>query len=105
MYKVILALIFLFGAENISFSQSFNSKTLMSIADEKITVKDFLRVYNKNMPVGVIGRSSNNSKIREELSWEPNFDLKTGKTLCHRAWELFLVHLTKKNDRSAFING
>ena len=49
MYKVILVLTILFGVENISFCQSLNSKTLMSIADEKITVKDFLRVYNKNM--------------------------------------------------------
>ena len=73
MYKVILALIFLFGAENISFSQSLNSKTLMSIADEKITVKDFLRVYNKNMDL-VQDQSQKN--IDDYLKLYINYKLK-----------------------------
>ena len=73
MYKVILALIFLFGADNISFSQSLNSKTLMSIDNEKITVKDFLRVYNKNMDL-VQDQSQKN--IDDYLKLYINYKLK-----------------------------
>lgn len=73
MYKVILVLTLLFGAENISFSQSLNSKTLMSIADEKITVKDFLRVFNKNMDL-VQDQSQKN--IDDYLKLYINYKLK-----------------------------
>ena len=34
--------------------------------------------YNKNMPVGVRGRSSNNEKVFKELKWQPNYSLYDG---------------------------
>ena len=73
MYKVILVLTLVFGAEKISFSQSLNSKTLMSIADEKITVKDFLRVYNKNMD---LVKDQSQKNIDDYLKLYINYKLK-----------------------------
>jgi len=43
------------------------------IADYKVS-----RQYNTNMPVGVRGRSSNNEKIKKELSWAPQYTLYQG---------------------------
>ncbi len=79
--------------EQVSINQMID--IIEGIADYKVK-----RVYNKNMPVGVIGRSSNNSKIREELSWEPNFDLKTGLEKTYQ-W-IYNMISNNKNSKTIF---
>ena len=57
--------------EQVSINQMIDM--IEDIADYKVS-----RQYNTNMPVGVRGRSSNNEKIKKELSWEPQYTLYQG---------------------------
>jgi len=57
--------------EQVSINQMID--IIEDIADYKVS-----RQYNTNMPVGVRGRSSNNEKIKKELSWEPKYTLYQG---------------------------
>ena len=57
--------------EQVSINQMIDM--IEDIADYKVS-----RKYNTNMPVGVRGRSSNNEKIKKELSWEPRYTLRQG---------------------------
>lgn len=57
--------------EQVSINQMID--TIEDIANYKVS-----RQYNINMPVGVRGRSSNNDKIKKELSWEPQYSLRQG---------------------------
>jgi len=57
--------------EQVSINQMIDM--IEDIADYKVS-----RQYNTNMPVGVRGRSSNNEKIKKELSWEPQYTLHQG---------------------------
>ena len=57
--------------EQVSINQMIDM--IEDIADYKVS-----RQYNTNMPVGVRGRSSNNEKIKKELSWEPRYNLRQG---------------------------
>ena len=65
------------------------------IADYKVD-----RIYNTNMPIGVRGRSSNNDKIRKELSWEPKYKLKEGLEKTYHWIEDMLIN--KKNESLIF---
>jgi len=57
--------------EQVSINQMIDM--IEDIADYKVS-----RQYNTSMPVGVRGRSSNNEKIKRELSWEPQYTLHQG---------------------------
>ena len=47
MRNLNLFICFIFSLNNLLHSQDLSSKILMSIDEDKITVKEFLRVYNK----------------------------------------------------------
>ena len=49
MRNLNLFICFIFSLNNLLYSQDLSSKILMSIDEDKITVKEFLRVYNKNL--------------------------------------------------------
>ena len=57
--------------EQVSINQMIG--IIEDIAEYKVN-----KIYNNSMPIGVRGRSSNNDKIRSELSWEPKYSLKQG---------------------------
>jgi nucleoside-diphosphate-sugar epimerase len=45
---------------------------------EKISNTKFKKNYQINKPKGVMGRNSDNTLIRSQLSWEPKFNLMQG---------------------------
>ena len=55
------------------------------------------RQYNINMPVGVRGRSSNNEKIKKDLSWEPKYSLRQGLEKTYNWIENMIIN---KNNES-----
>ncbi len=59
--------------EQVSINQMID--IIEEIADYKINKK-----YLPNKPKGVRGRSSDNTKIRKDLAWEPSISLKNGLT-------------------------
>ena len=73
---------------NSNFQEPINigSSEMISITDlyQKIisvvglSINDFKFTYNKEAPVGVRGRSSDNTLCKQVLNWEPNTLLKTG---------------------------
>lgn len=67
------------GPINIGSEEQVSINEMVSIIEE-IANYSVVRKYNKNMPIGVRGRSSNNDMIRRELSWEPSYNLKEGLT-------------------------
>ena len=79
--------------EQVSINQMID--LIEEIADYKVD-----RIYNTNMPIGVRGRSSNNDKIRKELSWEPKYKLKEGLEKTYHWIEDMLIN--KKNDSLIF---
>ena len=79
--------------EQVSINQMIN--LIEEISNFKVEKK-----YNTNMPVGVRGRSSNNSKIESQLSWSPNFTLMEG---LHRTYTWIESCLkNKKNSYKVF---
>jgi len=67
------------GPLNIGSEEQVSINQMISIIEEIAQYK-VKRIYNTSMPVGVRGRSSNNNKVKEQLSWSPNFTLKQGLT-------------------------
>jgi nucleoside-diphosphate-sugar epimerase len=63
---------------------SINELYQMIISIIGLDPSDFKFSYNLNAPVGVRGRSSDNTKCKNELNWEPNTTLKTG---IHKTFE------------------
>ena len=63
---------------------SINELYQMIISIIGLDPSDFKFSYNLNAPVGVRGRSSDNTKCKIELNWEPNTSLKTG---IHKTFE------------------
>jgi peptidyl-prolyl cis-trans isomerase SurA len=49
MIRFFLVLNLLIGSVNFTIAQSIDSENLMTIGGETISVKEFLRVYNKNI--------------------------------------------------------
>ena len=45
---------------------------------EKIADVKLKRAYDLNKPQGVMGRNSDNTKIKQLLGWEPSIGLKDG---------------------------
>jgi len=62
---------------NLGSSQLVTINQLVDIVEDIAGVK-VKRVYDKNAPRGVMGRNSDNSKILEELDWEPSIELQIG---------------------------
>ena len=65
------------GPINIGSEEQVSINQMVDIIEEIAGYK-VNREYNLSMPVGVRGRSSNNDKIRNELSWEPSYSLREG---------------------------
>ncbi len=59
---------------NLGSSQLVTINQLVDIVEQIAGIK-VNRIYNKNAPIGVMGRNSDNSKILSELNWEPSTDL------------------------------
>ena len=79
--------------EQVSINQMID--LIEDIADFKVN-----RKYNKDMPTGVRGRSSDNQKIREELNWEPSYNLKDGLKITYHWIEDMLKN--RKNESLVF---
>lgn len=66
-----------YGPINIGSEEQVSINQMIDMIEDIADYKVF-RKYNTNMPVGVRGRSSNNEKIKKELSWEPRYTLREG---------------------------
>lgn len=62
---------------NLGRSELVTINELLSIVEE-IAGVEVKRKYNLSAPQGVRGRNSDNTLIKEKLSWEPEIDLHTG---------------------------
>ena len=62
------------SSEMISITDLY--KKIISVVG--LSINDFKFTYNKEAPVGVRGRSSDNTLCKKVLNWEPNTLLKTG---------------------------
>ena len=65
------------GPINIGSEEQVSINQMIDIIED-IAQYRVSRQYNTQMPVGVRGRSSNNEKIKRELSWEPRYTLRQG---------------------------
>jgi nucleoside-diphosphate-sugar epimerase len=79
--------------EQVSINQMI--EIIENIAEYKVN-----KVYNTNMPVGVRGRSSDNTKILNDLNWQPQYSLIQGLTKTYLWIEGMLKN--KKNNSSVF---
>ena len=79
--------------EQVSINQMI--EIIQDIADFKVD-----KTYNLEMPVGVIGRSSNNDKIKSELNWEPSISLHEGLEQTYR-W-IYDMMVGQKNNSIIF---
>ena len=79
--------------EQVSINQMI--EIIENIAEYKVN-----KVYNTNMPVGVRGRSSDNTKILNDLNWQPQYSLIQGLTKTYLWIEDMLKN--KKNNSSVF---
>jgi GDP-D-mannose 3',5'-epimerase len=62
---------------NLGSSEMVTINQLVDIAEDIAGIK-LKRNYNLNAPMGVNGRNSDNTMIKERLSWEPSIPLRTG---------------------------
>ncbi len=67
---------------NLGSSELVTINQLVDIAEEIAGIK-LKRTYNLSAPVGVNGRNSDNTKIRQYLGWEPSVRLKDGLALTY----------------------
>ncbi len=86
-------------ASNILYPINLGSSELVSINQLVDIVEDIAgiklnRSYNLNAPKGVNGRNSDNTKIQEELHWEPSVTLRAGMEKTY-AW--IYDQITSKN--------
>ena len=84
------------GPLNIGSEEQVSINQMIDIIED-ISNYRVVREYNTNMPVGVRGRSSNNDRIRSELSWQPKYSLKMG---LEKTYEWIETMLKKKNNES-----
>ncbi len=87
------------GPINIGSEEQVSINQMIDLIEEISNYK-VEREYNINMPIGVIGRSSNNEKIKNELDWEPNYDLKKGLEKTYK-WIYDMIE-KNKNSNSIF---
>ncbi len=73
MIRFFLVLNLLIGSVNFTIAQSIDSENLMTIAGETITVKEFLRVYNKNID---LVQDESQKNIDHYLNLYTNYKLK-----------------------------
>jgi nucleoside-diphosphate-sugar epimerase len=62
---------------NLGSNELVTINQLVDIVEEIAGVK-LKRNYNLNAPLGVTGRNSDNTKIKQYLGWEPSIRLKDG---------------------------
>lgn len=87
------------GPVNIGSEEQVSINEMVNLIEE-IANYSVQRKYNKDMPVGVRGRSSNNDKIKKELSWEPSHSLKEGLTKTYNWIESIIK--SNSNSKSVF---
>jgi GDP-D-mannose 3', 5'-epimerase len=83
------------SSEQVSINQMID--TIEDIADYKVK-----RNYQLDKPLGVRGRSSNNEKIKEVLSWEPQISLREGLTKTYNWINNQLLHSDNTNKFTKF---
>jgi len=90
------------GPINIGSEEQVSINQMIDIIEDIAKFK-VSRKYNLNMPVGVRGRSSNNDKIKKELSWEPKYTLRQGIEETYN----WIEHMIKnqKNESLIFTKG
>ena len=84
------------GPINIGSEEQVSINQMIDIIED-IANYHVNRQYNINMPVGVRGRSSNNDKIKKELSWEPKYSLRQGLEKTYNWIENMIIN---KNNES-----
>jgi nucleoside-diphosphate-sugar epimerase len=82
------------SAEKVSINQ------LVDVVEEIAGIK-LKRRYNLDAPKGVNGRNSDNTLIREMLSWEPSIPLRTGMEKTY-AW--IYEQITSGNSKDSVVN-
>lgn len=87
------------GPVNIGSEEQVSINEMVNLIEE-IANYSVQRKYNKDMPVGVRGRSSNNDKIKKELSWKPSHSLKEGLTKTYNWIESIIK--SNSNSKSVF---
>jgi len=78
---------------NLGSSELVSINQLVDIVEDIAGIK-LNRSYNLNAPKGVNGRNSDNTKIQEELHWEPSISLRNGMEKTY-AW--IYDQITSKN--------
>ena len=66
------------------------AKMVMDIAEKELTIKHIPG------PLGVRGRNSDNTLIKEKLGWEPNYSLRKGLKKTY-PWIKYQVDITKES--------
>ena len=84
------------GPINIGSEEQVSINQMIDIIEDIANFK-INRQYNINMPVGVRGRSSNNDKIKKELSWQPKYSLRQGLEKTYNWIENMIIN---KNNES-----
>ena len=77
---------------NLGSSESVTINQLVDIVEEIADVK-LRRHYDLSAAQGVVGRNSDNTKIKEHFNWEPSISLKTGLEQTYK-WVYDLVKKT-----------
>jgi len=65
------------GPLNIGSEERVSVDELVTLLEELASIR-CRRDYEKNAPRGVVGRSSDNTRVRRELGWEPQIPLREG---------------------------
>jgi GDP-D-mannose 3', 5'-epimerase len=68
---------------NLGSTETVTIHQLVSLVEEIAGVR-LIRHYNTHAPQGVSGRSSDNTRIRRDLDWEPSISLQEGMTRTYR---------------------
>jgi nucleoside-diphosphate-sugar epimerase len=80
---------------NLGSSELVTINQLVDLAEEIAGIK-LKRTYNLHAPIGVNGRNSDNTKIKQYLGWEPSIRLKDGLALTYEWIESqVLAHAAK----------
>ncbi len=85
------------GPLNIGSEEQVSINQMIFIIEEIANFK-VEKKYNLSMPVGVRGRSSNNDKIKKELNWSPNYNLRQGLEITYK-WIFDMISRGKNNSK------
>jgi nucleoside-diphosphate-sugar epimerase len=69
---------------NLGSTELVTVNQLVDIVEE-IAGVNLTRKYKRDAPLGVNGRNSDNTKIQQQLGWEPSIPLRTGMAKTY-AW-------------------